>query len=116
MSIIQKTPCASATLAYFGVTGATWNDRTQKNVWDNTLRRAGYSVRSRMSKLSAKEKSVAGARNKLAAVAADEPSIRAFVVRVEGHVLVLNRDGETVVDTDPRKADRRKVKGVFAVM
>ena len=113
---LEKTPCASATLAFFGVEGTTWNNRTSKNVWDNTLRRAGYSVRSRMSKLSKKEGTVGAARGKLAAVAESEAEIIAFVVRVEGHVLVVGRDGQTLVDTDPRSQDRRKVKGVLAVM
>jgi hypothetical protein len=35
---------------------------------------------------------------------------------VDGHVLVIGRDGQTLVDTDPRKNDRRKLKGLVAVM
>jgi hypothetical protein len=116
MATLIKTPCASATLAYFGVTGTTWNERTQRNVWDDTLRRNGYAVRSRASKLSRKESTVGAARGKLASVAAAEPEILAFVARVDGHVLVIDRNGETVVDTDPRKRDKRKLRGVFAVM
>lgn len=116
MATLIKTPCASAALAYFGVTGTTWNERTKRNVWPETLRRAGYSVRSRKSKLSKSESTVGAARAKIAAVAAAEPEIRAFIVRVSGHVLVIDREGNTVVDTDPRKADRRQIVGIFAII
>ena len=50
----HQTPCASSVLAHFGVSGVTWNERTGRNVWDATLRRAGFTVASRKSKLGAK--------------------------------------------------------------
>tara|TARA_B110000503_G_scaffold91392_1_gene137963 strand:- start:519 stop:860 length:342 start_codon:yes stop_codon:yes gene_type:complete len=109
-----KTPCASATLEFFGVKGTTWNERTGKNVWDDTLRRNGYAVRSRMSKLGSSP-TVGSVRAKVAKLAASEPDIIAFVARVSGHVLVIDRDGQTVVDTDPRKKDKRKMFGFVAV-
>ena len=115
MATLIKTPCASATLNYFGVTGTTWNERTGQNVWEGTLRRAGFSVRSRASKLTKREKTVGAARAKVAQIAADELQIVAFVARVPGHVLVLDRDGQTVVDTDPRTNDRRRLTGLVAV-
>ena len=34
---------------------------------------------------------------------------------VDGHVLLLNRDGQTIVDTDSRKRDTRKVVGLWGV-
>ena len=116
MPVLEATTCASAALAFFDVAGTTWNERTRKNVWPDTLRRAGYAVRSRASKLSKREQSVGAARGKIAAIAAAEPAIIAFVARVDGHVLVISREGKTIVDTDPRKADRRKIKGIFAIM
>ena len=114
-NVLIKTPCASAALAYFGVTGTTWNQRTGKNVWPDTLRRAGYSVRSRMSKMP-KGATVGKCRAKLAQIAQDEPQIKGFVVRVQSHVLVVDRSGRTVVDTAPRKRDARKVLGVLAII
>jgi hypothetical protein len=114
MKTLVKTPCATAALNFFGVQGTTWNERTGKNVWDNTLRRAGFSVRSRMSKLP-KGATVGKARAALAAIAATEPHIHAFIVRVDCHVLVVDRTGSTVVDTAPRKRDARKIRGVLAV-
>ena len=113
--ILVKTPCASAVLRYFNVTGTTWNERTRKNVWPDTLRRNGFAVRSRLSSLRKKESTVGAARNRLAAIASNEPKIIAFVVRVKGHVLVVGRDGKTIVDTSPRKRDARKIRGLFAI-
>lgn len=112
----HHTPCASAVLSFFGVKGVTWNDRTKKNVWDNTLRRNGFAVRSRFSKLSANEKTVGSARSKIAKIAAEEPNIIAFIVRVKGHVFIINREGKTVVDTSSRKRDKRELRGLWAIM
>jgi hypothetical protein len=114
MTVLVKTPCASATLNFFGVTGTTWNDRTGKNVWDNTLRRNGFAVRSRLSALGSAT-TVGAARPKIRKIAAKDKDIIAFVARVDGHVLVIDRDGNTVVDTDPRKKDKRKMFGFVAV-
>ena len=55
-------------------------------------------------------------RAKLAQIAQDEPNIKGFVVRVQSHVLVVDRSGRTVVDTAPRKRDARKVLGVLAII
>ncbi|PHS22249.1 MAG: hypothetical protein COA84_13915 [Robiginitomaculum sp.] len=114
--VLIKTPCASAVLAYFGVSGTTWNDRTLKNVWANTLRRNGFNVRSRFSHFAGNEKTVGSSRDKITKIADADIRIKAFVVTVFGHVLVLDRNGDTVVDTDPRKIDRRAIFAVQAVM
>ena len=37
------------------------------------------------------------------------------MVTVRGHVLLMDSDGRVVVDTSPRKADRRTVWSVRAV-
>lgn len=116
MATLISTPCATATLNFFGVTGVTWNARTQENVWENTLRRAGYAVRSRSSKLGKRTSTVGSARKKIAEIADAEPAIVAFIARVDRHVLVIGRDGQTLVDTDPRKNDRRKLRGLVAVI
>lgn len=116
MDTLISTPCAAATLNFFGVSGVTWNARTRQNVWECTLRRAGYAVRSRASKLGKRTSTVGAARQKIAEIAQGEPEIIAFVARVQGHVLVVGRDGQTLVDTDPRKNDRRKLLGLCAVM
>jgi hypothetical protein len=115
MATIEKTPCASAVLSYFGASGATYNNRTHKNVWNNTLRRAGFGVRSRMSKLG-KAQSVGAARSVIKKISKSDPQIIAFICRVNGHVMVIDRDGQTIVDTASRKRDCRKVIGLWAVI
>lgn len=113
-NVLCATVCASAVLAHFGVAGTTWNKRTGRNVWADTLRRAGFAVRSRLSKLG-RRPSVGGSRSRFAAIAAAEPAIIAFVVVVKGHALLVGRDGQTAIDTAPRKRDGRKVVSAHAV-
>ena len=116
-NILQLTPCATAALNHFGVDGcATWNERTGQNVWPGALRRAGFGVRSRMSHLRSKERTVGGARARMRTIADNEPGIIAFIVRVPRHVLVIDRSGITVVDTAPRKRDARRIVGLFAII
>jgi hypothetical protein len=68
-----------------------------------------FSLRSVMTK--AKSKTVGGARKNLAG----DKSVVAYLVWVEEHVLLLDNNGVTGVDTDPRDNDRRKMHGVWAV-
>ena len=110
----ETTACAGSILQYFGIEGVTWNNRTKKNVWAATLRRNGYAVRSRASRV--KRGSTAGSiRGALAKIAAAEPQIEAFVVRVPGHVLLMDTQGRTLIDTAPRQRDRRTVTGLYAI-
>lgn len=76
--------------------------------------RKQYTVRSRGSKV--KGKSVGKAR-KICEKLADEVKYGKvnFLVQVEGHVLLLNRHGKTIVDTDSRKRDARKIKSFYIV-
>jgi hypothetical protein len=102
--------CALRAVEYFG---AEQSQRYLHNAAD-VFRAIGsrFSVRSVKSKMA---KTVGGSRAAMATVAAADSSIVAFVVVIAGHVLVCNRDGKTVVDTAPRKNDRRKVRFVKAV-
>lgn len=86
------------------------------HVMDDVVRaaRKRFTVRSRMSAVG-KGKTVGAARKKLAEVALKD-NVKFFLVRVDGHVLLLDRAGNTVVDTAPRKRDRRKMTHCFAVM
>ena len=112
--VLETTGCAGATLRFFGVDGVTWNNRTQKNVFRDTLRRNGFSVRSRKSKLG-KIKTVGAARAKIVEIAKDEPDVIAFMVTVKAHVLVVGTDGKTIVDTSPRAKDKRQIMAIDAV-
>ena len=38
-----------------------------------------------------------------------------YLIALDRHVLLLDSKGETVVDTDPRKFDRRRVVGVWII-
>lgn len=71
-------------------------------------RAGGYTVRSRKS--SVKGTTVGAIRNQLEALGADF-----YIVRVDGHVLLLGCYGKTLIDTDPRKRDRRKITHVYGV-
>lgn len=71
-----------------------------------------WKVVSRASGL--KGKSVGRIRSKLQDIAAKEGFI-CFIVRVEGHVILVDSRGNTAVDTAPRKVDRRKVTHVYGI-
>ena len=77
---------------------------------ESVLRRKGYAVRSRKSKMG-KASSVGQIRSKLAKLG---ESCHYFV-GVAGHVMLLDNQGKTVVDTDPRKRDKRAINRVYAV-
>jgi len=84
--------------------------------------RKRYTVRSRMSAFGSSVRSVGALRKKAAKVAAAAVSdtgakvnVVGFIVGVPGHVLMLDASGNTVVDTAPRKRDRRAVDGVYIV-
>lgn len=72
--------------------------------------RVDYMVRSRMSAARARGKTVGGIRANLATLGA-----RYYIVRTEDHVLLLGREGQTLVDTAPRKRDRRRITHIYGV-
>lgn len=106
-----KTVCTSAVLTFFGVDRSTY--RFAQTITDamNILRRNGFSVRSRKS-LAGKNCSIGKFRDK---VRSGKIEGKNFLIRVDGHAMVVNGNGETVVDTDPRKRDRRKITHVYRV-
>jgi hypothetical protein len=110
------TPCAGATLKYFGVTGRPtldlWDNR---NIWDVALEEAGFSLESQIGELEDNE-TVLGARLDLALIAKMNPEIKGFIVGVKGHILVIDTSGKTVVDTDPRAHDHRTIVNVWSVV
>lgn len=71
-----------------------------------------YKVRSRESQV--RGKSVGGARAKLAKLA-NEVNAIGFIMQVDGHVLFLNSEGTTIVDSAPRKRDKRKIRSCYVV-
>jgi hypothetical protein len=114
-----KTVCVSAALAYFGITPDMYTvTSTNKNVraYHGILRRYGLGVRSRKSATS-KAKSVGQLRKLLPMIAKKETeTVLGYLVAVPGHVLVLDANGTTVVDTAPRKRDSRSIVQVHAII
>lgn len=108
----RKTVCTSAVLAHFGVDPSAYHYSGAWGDVERILRRHGYHVRSRLSRVG-RGRSVGQVRTRLARLG-DDPSTL-YYVGVPGHAMVMAPDGRTVVDTAPRKRDRRKVHRVFAV-
>jgi hypothetical protein len=108
----RKTVCTSAVLASFGITPSEYHYSGRWGQVENILRRKGFSVRSRLSRLP-KKCSIGQARKRIAKFSGDASA--RFYVGVPGHAMVLNGLGRTVVDTAPRKRDRRQVLRIFVV-
>ena len=73
--------------------------------------RKAYNVRSRGQ---VKGMTVGKARTKLEKIGA-EVDARYFIVHVDGHVLLLGHNGQTLIDTAPRKRDSRKIWSCYVV-
>jgi hypothetical protein len=101
----NKNKCALAVARTLGVDNEVRYLHTMTD-----LKRAiskQYSLRSVKSMV--KSDTVGGARKNL------DGRAFAYVVMVDEHVLLLSRIGRTVVDTSPRRRDRRKIKGIWGV-
>ena len=89
------------------------------HTWGDMMRavRKLWSMRSVASVVGATKgaRSVGAIRASLMKHAEQHSDVASYVVRVEGHVLLIGRDGKTMVDTAPRKRDRRKVLNVYGV-
>lgn len=110
----NKNVCGLAVAAALGV-----QDKTRYlHTWGDLQRaiRTTWSFRSVKSALrvTPNETSV-GAMRKAIRNHNPEGTLMSYVVMVEGHVIMLNSDGSTAVDTAPRKRDCRKVKAVYGV-
>lgn len=106
----QKTICTSAVLAYFGISPDSYHYCQNRTDMERILRRNGYSVRSRLSKIG-KGCTIGKAREKIANLCEGGY----YYVSVAGHAMLLGCCGETVVDTAPRKRDRRKVLAITRI-
>ena len=91
----------------------TWSKRTGNAVTHNIMRRFGYNVRSRQSAFK-KAKTVSSLKKAIAKYT-DHTKNTLYYVHVCGHVLLLDSNGNVLVDTDPRQRDRRQVLNVKAV-
>ncbi len=84
------------------------------------LRKGDFLVRSRKSDLRGAD-TIGAVRQRIRAENEKQESrldADYYVVRVttgSGHVIILGRDGSTLIDTDPRKRDRRRVTHFYGV-
>jgi hypothetical protein len=78
--------------------------------------RSLWSMRSVKTYVKATPDSTVGSlRKAMHEYATNEQHLIAYVIRVEGHVLMIDRNGKTLVDTAPRKRDRRKVLDITGI-
>jgi len=105
-------------LAHFGIYSDEFKYSQYTKDVVAVLRRKGWSVRSRLSSLP-KRVSVGRACERLAKISHDEyhldKRLPVYLIQVAGHVLLVNALGTTLVDTDPRKRDRRPVQKIYRV-
>ena len=112
----MKTVCTSAVLAHFGISPDRYHYSHSSETVTNVLRRNRWAVRSRKSALKVgrgKPQSVGQVRASIRKLNA--PNSARFYVSVRGHAMLLDNEGRTIVDTAPRKRDRRPVLNVSIV-
>ena len=109
----NKNICTSAVCSALGVINEVRYLQTSEDVVRAT--RKGWQVRSRKSQLR-KGASVGQARAVAKKLTETESgSVRGYIVFVPGHVLLLDKSGQTTIDTASRKQDKRKVIGFYKV-
>ena len=112
----KKTGCTTAVLASFGIAASEFHYAEDATTVKGVLRRKGFSVRSRASAFKVKPFNKTSIGQLRASIkTADGDASNRYYVGVVGHAMVLNGQGVTVVDTDPRTRDRRKVTHVSHV-
>lgn len=111
-----KTVCVTACLTALGipfdsfrVTGSLEKPNYLSIINNNRL-----LARSRKSYLP-KGATIGKARKAIAKL--DENLVYFVILKHKGycHAILLNGDGKTIVDTDPRKADKRKIFSIHAI-
>jgi hypothetical protein len=111
----SKTVCVTAVLSALGIDPERFHSTsTARNVdaYEGVIRRRGFALRSRRSSFPRKV-TVGGLRDGIRRL--DDPDGTLYLVRIRAHVLLLDAEGRTVVDTAPRRSDRRAVVKVHAV-
>jgi len=112
----RKSVCVTSCLTAIGVplTGFNATGDIENTNYLSILNRHGFSTRSRKSKMP---KSLTIGKCRKAIAKLDEDALYFVVLHHPGycHAIVLDSTGKTVVDTDPRKRDKRKVHSIHAV-
>jgi hypothetical protein len=111
-----KTICVTACLTALGVPfdGFKVTGPLQRPNYMAIMARFGLSARSRKSFMP-KGATIGACRSAIAKL--NEDAVYFIVVHGNGycHAMLLNSDGKTLVDTDPRKRDKRKVHSIHAI-
>ena len=112
----NKNICALAVAKILGVDGAT----RYLHTWDDLSKaiRFMWSFRSVQSAIKLQRGDTVGSIRKRVAQHFQENADRGifmYVVRVDGHVIVLGNNGKTWIDTAPKKRDKRQVLEIYGV-
>ena len=106
----HKTVCVSTCLSYFGIKPNEYRYTTSRNNLEqyvSVLRRKGYAVRSRMTEFKVKSRGTTMTKLKAEMRKSKYGASDMFIVhgtqtRV-AHLMVLNGNGEIIIDTAPNK-------------
>ena len=114
----KKSVCVTAVLTALGVPLKSFHytGKIGDGKRSAILNRNGFACRSRLSKIG-KNTSVGQARKKITKLN-EGASVNYMVVVSYGrsaHLMLLDNEGKTLVDTDPRKVDKRRIQEVHAV-
>lgn len=114
----NKNWCGLTVANALGVADATLYLHT----WSDLARaiRTCWSFRSVKTMLKVKpyQTTVGAVRVRIRRKGTNKPSISdptAYVVMVDHHVLMLDTEGNTIIDTDPRERDARKIHKIYGV-
>ena len=116
----MKTVCVSTCLNYLGIAPDQYNYTSSKSnttAYENVLRKHGYAVRSRISEF--KVKKFRSTMTELKQAVRKSGYTKADLFLVSGvqlkcaHLMIMNGEGEIVIDTAPKK--KWKIKSVRQV-
>ncbi len=112
----MKTVCVTACLTAIGVPFESFQvtGTLQNPNYLSLINKVGYCARSRKSKMP-KGLTIGACRKAIKNLG--ENAVYFVVVNGNGycHAMLIDNNGETIVDTAPRKKDKRKVHSIHAV-
>jgi hypothetical protein len=116
-----KTVCVSTCLNYFGIAPDRYRYTTSHRnmtAYHNVLRKAGYSVRSRITEFRVKKyhttMTALKAEIKRSKYGKNDMFIVSGVQTKSAHLMIVNGDGNIVIDTAPKK--KWKIRSVYQVV